>query len=578
MTPVILAIAAAAIGVLSVLISSLLGPLQLRVDAQNASMSMLHNDAALLRLHERVDGLSALLGGDGEGPGVVAARLRDLAELARDTELVERRRLEVRGLLSLLDNSSGPLQELLHGYARGSQEAALGAVDHLFEKVLEPDFWALLRERLADILGPNRTDPRTAALVERARARAEAEVQARYDERNFARLKAERMQRVQAVERLKGDNEVRVLEARVRAFNESLSTRVAWLLCAFGGVFGLALFARLLFDILRRRITTPQLVDETSVGFVGTCARRGAPLQPLGQALEEFFESRGVEEPRIVLAPDVQASVRTMAFSVGEAAARGLTMPNSVFYGPPGTGKTLTARRLAHTCGLDYAVMSGGNVIGLREQAVPEVRRVLRWAQRTRSRGLVLFIDEADAFLGSRASAHAQDPFVQAAVSFFLAQTSEGSTRLLVILATNRLEALDPAVISRMSYPIEFGTPGPTELHALLDDRLHRAAQRLGNEARERFCADLEAWASPSHPWEALHARGFAGRDVQNMADEFARQWRLREALGTAGGDGAGIGSGGEADGPSWLRRWLSLRDGRLQYVRRAPARAAAAA
>merc|ERR1719446_714921 len=99
-------------------------------------------------------------------------------------------------------------------------------------------------------------------------------------------------------------------------------------------------------------------------------------------------------------------SVRTMAFAVSEASASSLMMPNAIFYGPPGTGKTLTARRLARNCGLDYAIMSGGNVIGLRERAVPELRRVLRWATRASSRGLVLFIDEADAFLAPRSNTH----------------------------------------------------------------------------------------------------------------------------------------------------------------------------
>lgn len=30
----------------------------------------------------------------------------------------------------------------------------------------------------------------------------------------------------------------------------------------------------------------------------------------------------------------------------------------------------------------DYAILSGGNVLGLKEDAVPELRRVFAWAQR----------------------------------------------------------------------------------------------------------------------------------------------------------------------------------------------------
>jgi ATPase family AAA domain-containing protein 3A/B len=110
--------------------------------------------------------------------------------------------------------------------------------------------------------------------------------------------------------------------------------------------------------------------------------------------------------------------------------------------GPPGTGKTMAAKRLARTSGLDYAIMSGGDVAPLEGKAVTQLHQVcdvcesvtcermrslvccqrlsvcgsylslmrctinLRtqvfdWAERSR-RGLLLFIDEADAFLGRR--------------------------------------------------------------------------------------------------------------------------------------------------------------------------------
>lgn len=399
------------------------------------------------------------------------------------------------------------------------------------------------------------------------------------------------------------DVEVKVLEAKARIFNENLPFRVCWLLGACAGLLLLAILAWLAFEILHQQLTTPPLIDDTSVrllsswfpcDFIGSkpyvispgsepLTGGRAPSIHLARWLDNFFEARGPDEPRIVLTPDARASVRTMAFAVSQAREHSLTLPNAVFYGPPGTGKTLTAKRLARSCGMDYAIMSGGNVIGLRHQAVPELRRVLRWATRTRSKGLVLFIDEADAFLATRSSTHSpsQDPFVQAAMSFFLAQTGEASRRLLVILAANRLEALDNAVISRMSYPIEFGTPGLVEIRALLDDRLEHAGQVLGPAARERFIADLTLWAHPAHHWEALHARGFTGRDVQGLFDEFARQWWLREALVSEDPSlVAGIGLAADADGPAWLRRWLGLREGRLQYaVRRGtPARAAAAA
>ena len=66
-----------------------------------------------------------------------------------------------------------------------------------------------------------------------------------------------------------------------------------------------------------------------------------------------------------------------------------------------GTGKTLVAKRMARTSGLDYAIMSGGDVAPLGGNAVTQLHSMFDWAETSR-KGLLLFIDEADAFLGRR--------------------------------------------------------------------------------------------------------------------------------------------------------------------------------
>ena len=56
---------------------------------------------------------------------------------------------------------------------------------------------------------------------------------------------------------------------------------------------------------------------------------------------------------------------------------------------------------MARTSGLDYAIMSGGDVAPLGGNAVTQLHSLFDWAQTSR-KGLLLFIDEADAFLGRR--------------------------------------------------------------------------------------------------------------------------------------------------------------------------------
>ena len=48
--------------------------------------------------------------------------------------------------------------------------------------------------------------------------------------------------------------------------------------------------------------------------------------------------------------------------------------------------------------GLDYAMMTGGDVAPLGPQAVTKIHEIFDWAKKS-NKGLLLFIDEADAFL-----------------------------------------------------------------------------------------------------------------------------------------------------------------------------------
>ena len=59
------------------------------------------------------------------------------------------------------------------------------------------------------------------------------------------------------------------------------------------------------------------------------------------------------------------------------------------------------AKRLARHSGLDYALMTGGDVAPLGASAVTKIHEMFDWAG-TSLKGLLLFIDEADAFLAKR--------------------------------------------------------------------------------------------------------------------------------------------------------------------------------
>jgi len=130
-----------------------------------------------------------------------------------------------------------------------------------------------------------------------------------------------------------------------------------------------------------------------------------------------------------------------------------------LLHGPPGTGKTLFARTLARQSGLEYAIMSGGDLGPLGREGPSELHKLFSWASNSR-KGLVLFIDEADAFLRrGRGADSAMSEDARNALSVFLHHTGTESAKVAVILATNVPSVLDRAVLDRIDEAFEFPKP-----------------------------------------------------------------------------------------------------------------------
>ena len=109
-----------------------------------------------------------------------------------------------------------------------------------------------------------------------------------------------------------------------------------------------------------------------------------------------------------------------------------------LFYGPPGTGKTLFAKKLAMQSGLEYAVMVGSDVAPLGPMAVTELNSLFDWAER-QPNGMILFIDEADAFLRNRKSQEMSE-YMRHTVNSLLYRTGTPSEKVVVVLTTNSPE------------------------------------------------------------------------------------------------------------------------------------------
>jgi ATPase family AAA domain-containing protein 3A/B len=129
--------------------------------------------------------------------------------------------------------------------------------------------------------------------------------------------------------------------------------------------------------------------------------------------------------------------------------------------GPPGTGKTLFAKALARHSGLEYAILTGGDVAPLGREGVTEIHKLFDWASHS-TRGLLLFVDEADAFLQKRSNTVMSED-MRNALNAFLYRTGEASDKFMVVFASNQPEQFDWAINDRIDEMVEFKLPGLEE-------------------------------------------------------------------------------------------------------------------
>jgi SpoVK/Ycf46/Vps4 family AAA+-type ATPase len=137
-----------------------------------------------------------------------------------------------------------------------------------------------------------------------------------------------------------------------------------------------------------------------------------------------------------------------------------------LFYGPPGTGKTLVARALANECSVQdkkvaFFMRKGADCMS---KWVGESERQLRllFDQAYTMRPSIIFFDEIDGIAPIRSTR--QDQIHSSIVSTLLALMDGLDSRgeVIVIGATNRIEAIDPALRRPGRFDREFFFPLPS--------------------------------------------------------------------------------------------------------------------
>ncbi|KAI7838431.1 hypothetical protein COHA_007695 [Chlorella ohadii] len=145
--------------------------------------------------------------------------------------------------------------------------------------------------------------------------------------------------------------------------------------------------------------------------------------------------------------------------------ALGIAQPKGVLlYGPPGTGKTLLARAVAHHTDCTFIRVSGGELV---QKYIGEGSRMVRelFVMAREHAPSIIFMDEVDSIGSARTdnSGGSGDSEVQRTMLELLNQLDgfEATNKIKVLMATNRIDILDPALLrpGRIDRKIEFPNP-----------------------------------------------------------------------------------------------------------------------
>ena len=172
---------------------------------------------------------------------------------------------------------------------------------------------------------------------------------------------------------------------------------------------------------------------------------------------------------------------------------------------PPGTGKTLVAKAVAHETNANFYTIGGPEIMSkFYGESEERLREIFKKAEENAP--AIIFIDEIDSIAPKReeVSGEVERRVVAQLLSLMDGMSSRG--KVVVIGATNRINAIDPALRrpGRFDREIEIGVPDKEGRLEIL--QIHTRGMPLEKDV------DLEVIANMSH--------GFVGADLQAVAKE----------------------------------------------------------
>jgi transitional endoplasmic reticulum ATPase len=186
----------------------------------------------------------------------------------------------------------------------------------------------------------------------------------------------------------------------------------------------------------------------------------------------------------------------------------GIDPPKGVLlYGPPGTGKTLLARAVASESDATFKSINGPEIMSkFYGESEKRLRQIFDEAEKNAPS--IIFIDEVDSIAPKREDVQGEVERRVVAQLLALMDGLQGRGRVIVIAATNRQDALDPALRRPGRFDREIELPVPTRNGRKDVLLIHTRGMPLAKDV------DLDHLADATH--------GMVGADLAAIAREAA--------------------------------------------------------
>ncbi len=199
----------------------------------------------------------------------------------------------------------------------------------------------------------------------------------------------------------------------------------------------------------------------------------------------------------------------------------GIEPPKGVLlHGPPGTGKTLITKAVANETNAYFIPINGPEIMSkFYGESEERLRRMFKEGETNAPS--IIFIDELDAIAPKREEVHGEVERRVVAQLLAVMDGLKGRGRLIVIGATNRPNALDPALRrpGRFDREIVIGVPDKIGRKEVL--QIHTRGMPLEGEKKQQE-AIIDKMANQTH--------GFVGADLEALCKE-AAMGALRKVL-----------------------------------------------